>query len=62
MLVTVLLFVSVFPCAVAIDVVVAQEQRYLLEAAFTSLEYYMEHHKEHSKPWLVRCAPPGSPP
>ena len=30
------------------------EQRFLLEAAFTSIEFYMDHHKEHSKPWGVR--------
>jgi len=29
------------------------EQKILLQAAFSSLEYYIEHHKEYSKPFFV---------
>lgn len=31
------------------------EQKFLLMAAFSSLEYFIEHHKEHSKPDVVKC-------
>lgn len=31
------------------------EQKYLLMAAFSSLEYFIDHHKEHSKPFFIRC-------
>ena len=31
-----------------------QEERFLLDAAFSSLGYYIDHHAEHSKPLIVR--------